>query len=114
MGKQSWYQSDVAAANFVRAWDAITKWIYDPANKDEVLAITKKTMGGTDAGAAAGLQAARESQVGAAEPAHEREDAAAVRGQFAKAGSRTSRTDPMKYVDTSLVTKTLNVLELEV
>src|SRR5262249_13646335 len=48
--RQSWYQGGSVPANFVRAWDAITKWIYDPANKAEVLAISKQTMGGTDQG----------------------------------------------------------------
>ena len=37
LGKKSFYEgkSDVAIS-FVRAWDGITKWIYDPANKDEI------------------------------------------------------------------------------
>src|SRR5262249_26033893 len=50
LAKQDWYTgstSDVAVS-FVKAWDALTKWIYDPANKDEMLAITKKTMTVTD------------------------------------------------------------------
>ena len=45
VSKQRWYQgTPEVAVNFVRAWDAITKWLYDPANKQEVLAITKKTI----------------------------------------------------------------------
>src|SRR5438105_1832590 len=52
LSKTGWYQANPdLAANFLRSWDAITKWIYDPANKAELLAIVKKTMGGTDAGA---------------------------------------------------------------
>jgi NitT/TauT family transport system substrate-binding protein len=107
MGKQSWYQSDVAAA-FVRGWDAITKWIYDPANKDEVLAITKKTMGGTDAGAAQVYKLHVESQ---SVPQSLRMNEKMLQ-QFAdnlrKAGIENVPADPMKYVDTSLVSKTLN------
>ena len=51
LSRTSFYQGNSeVAGNFLRAWDGITKWIYDPANKDEVLAICKKTMGGGDAG----------------------------------------------------------------
>jgi ABC-type nitrate/sulfonate/bicarbonate transport system substrate-binding protein len=106
MSKQSWYQSDVAA-NFVHAWDAITKWIYDPANKDEVLAISKKTMGGTDAGA---LQVYKLHVEGMSVPRDLRMSEKMLQ-QFAdnlrKAGIDNVPADPMKYVDTSLVTKTL-------
>src|SRR5207244_3427403 len=49
MAKKNWYEGNAeTAANFIRAWDAITKWIYDPANKAELLAIARKTMGGSD------------------------------------------------------------------
>src|SRR5207302_335186 len=50
-GKTDLYTRNAdVAANFVRTWDSITKWLYDPANKDEILAISKKTMGGSDKG----------------------------------------------------------------
>src|ERR687883_1545558 len=52
VSKESFYKggskSDVAM-NFVKAWDAVTKWLYDPANKNDLLAITKKTMSVGDA-----------------------------------------------------------------
>jgi ABC-type nitrate/sulfonate/bicarbonate transport system substrate-binding protein len=106
MAKQSWYQTDVAA-NFLRAWDAITKWIYDPANKDELLAITKKTMGGTDAGA---QQVYKLHVDSLSVPKNLKMDEKMLQ-QFAQnlrnAGIDTVPADPMKYVDTSLVTKTL-------
>jgi ABC-type nitrate/sulfonate/bicarbonate transport system substrate-binding protein len=106
IAKQSWYQTDVAA-NFVRAWDSITKWIYDPANKDELLAITKKTMGGTDAGA---LQVYKLHVESMSVPKDLRMSEKMLQ-QFAdnlrKAGIDNVPADPMKYVDASLVTKTL-------
>ncbi|MBV9325447.1 MAG: ABC transporter substrate-binding protein [Chloroflexi bacterium] len=106
MAKQSWYQTDVAA-NFVRAWDSITKWIYNPANKDELLAISKKTMGGTDTGA---MQVYKLHVESTSVPQDLRMNEKMLQ-QFAdnlrKAGIDNVVADPMKYVDTSLVTKTL-------
>jgi ABC-type nitrate/sulfonate/bicarbonate transport system substrate-binding protein len=109
MAKQSWYQgsSDVPA-NFLRAWDSITKWIYDPANKDELLAIAKKTMGGTDAGA---LQVYKLHVESKSVPQNLKMDEKMLQ-QFGdnlrKAGIENVPSDAMKYVDTSLVTKTLS------
>jgi ABC-type nitrate/sulfonate/bicarbonate transport system substrate-binding protein len=107
MSKQSWYQTD-AAANFLRAWDAITKWIYDPANKNELLAISKKTMGGTDAGA---LQVYKLHVESMSVPQDLRMNEKMLQ-QFAdnlrKAGIDNVPSDPMKYVDTSLVNRTLS------
>ncbi len=107
MAKQSWYQTD-AAANFLRAWDAITKWIYAPANKDELLAITKKTMGGTDAGAQQVYKLHVDSM---SVPKNLVMDENMLQ-QFAQnlrnAGIDNVPADPMKYVDTSVVTRTLN------
>jgi ABC-type nitrate/sulfonate/bicarbonate transport system substrate-binding protein len=107
MSKQSWYQGDVAP-NFLHAWDAITRWIYDPANKDELLAITKKTMGGTDAGA---LQVYKLHVDAMSVPRDLKMDEKML-VQFAdnlrKAGIDNVPADPMKYVDTSLVNKTFN------
>jgi ABC-type nitrate/sulfonate/bicarbonate transport system substrate-binding protein len=106
MAKQSWYQTQ-DAANFLRAWDAITKWIYDPANKNELLAITRKTMGGTDAGAEQVYKLHVDSL---SVPKNLVMDPKLLQ-QFAdnlrNAGIDNVPSDPMKYVDTSLVTKTL-------
>ncbi|MBV9578427.1 MAG: ABC transporter substrate-binding protein [Chloroflexi bacterium] len=107
MANKNWYQTD-AAANFLRAWAAITKWIYDPANKDELLAITKKTMGGTDAGA---MQVYKLHVESLSVPQNLMMNQTMLQ-QFAdnlrKAGIDNVPSDPMKYVDASLVTRTLN------
>jgi ABC-type nitrate/sulfonate/bicarbonate transport system substrate-binding protein len=110
IAKQSWYQGNPdVAANYLRAWDAITKWIYDPANKAEVLAISKKTMGGTDQGVEAvyNLHVVNQSL-----PQNVRINEKPMQ-QFVdnlkKAGAEGVPTDPMKYVDSSLVAKTLNI-----
>ena len=98
------------AANFLRAWDAITKWIYDPANKAELLAITKKTMGGTDKGAEARLQPARSGKsVPQSLRINEKYMQQFVDNQK-KAGVENVPTDAMKYVDSSLVDKVLQVV----
>jgi ABC-type nitrate/sulfonate/bicarbonate transport system substrate-binding protein len=108
MSKQSWYQasSDVPA-NFVRAWDAITKWIYDPANKDEILAMTKKTMGGTDPGAQAVYKLHVESKSVPQDLRMQEKMLQQFTDNLRKAGAENVPADAMKYVDTSLVTKTL-------
>ena len=110
IAKQSWYQGNPdVAANFARAWDAVTKWIYDPANKDELLAISKKAMGGTDAGVQAVYKLHIESQ---SVPQNLRMNEKMLQ-QFTdnlrKAGADNVPTDAMKYVDISVVAKTLNV-----
>jgi NitT/TauT family transport system substrate-binding protein len=110
MSKQSWYQANPdIAANFVRAWDAVTKWIYDPANKDEVLAISKKAMGGTDAGAL-GVYNLHVVTKSVSQNLRINEK---FMQQFVdnlkKAGAENVPTDAMKYVDSSLVSKVLNV-----
>jgi ABC-type nitrate/sulfonate/bicarbonate transport system substrate-binding protein len=109
LSKQSWYQANGdVPANFLRAWDAITNWIYDPANKAEILAIAKKTMGGTDAGSQQVYKLHVENQ---SVPRSLRMDEKMLQ-QFTdnlrKAGAENVPSDAMKYVDTALVTKTLN------
>ena len=108
LSKQGWYQSGDVPANFLKAWDAITTWIYDPANRDEVLAISKKTMGGTDAGVQAVYKLHLDSK---SVPQNLRMQEKLLQ-QFAdnlrKAAADNVPQDPMKYVDTSLVTKVLN------
>jgi ABC-type nitrate/sulfonate/bicarbonate transport system substrate-binding protein len=110
MAKQGWVQSNAdVAANFVRAWDAVTKWLYDPKNKDEILAITKKTMGGTDQGA----EAVYQLHVTAQSVPQNLRISEKYMQQFLdnlhKAGVENLPSDAMKYVDTSLVAKILNV-----
>jgi ABC-type nitrate/sulfonate/bicarbonate transport system substrate-binding protein len=109
MAKQSWYQGNGdVPANFLRAWDAITKWIYDPANKDELLALSKKTMGGTDAGAQATYKLHVESKSVPQDLRMQEKMLQQFTDNLRKAGAENVPSDAMKYVDTSLVTKTLN------
>jgi len=110
LSKTGWYQANPdLAANFLRAWDAITRWIYDPANKAELLAIAKKTMGGTDAGAE-GVYNLHVVNKSITQNLRINEK---LMQQFVdnlrKVGAENLPTDAMKYVDSSLVAKTLNV-----
>jgi ABC-type nitrate/sulfonate/bicarbonate transport system substrate-binding protein len=110
LSKTGWYQANPeVAANFLRSWDAITRWIYDPANKAEVLAIAKKTMGGTEAGAE-GLYNLHIVSKSITQNLRINEK---LIQQFVdnlrKVGAENLPTDAMKYVDSSLVAKTLNV-----
>jgi NitT/TauT family transport system substrate-binding protein len=109
LSKQSWYQGNGdVPANVLRAWDAITKWIYDPANKDEILAITKKTMGGTDAGAQQVYKLHIENQ---SVPQSLRIDEKYMQqftANLRKVGADNVPADAMKYVDGSFVAKVLN------
>src|SRR6266852_2907291 len=108
LSKKNWYEGNAeTAANFIRAWDAITKWIYDPANKAEILALSKKTMGGTDQGAEAvynlhvtGKSVAQNVRI------NEKYMQQFVENQK-KAGTQNLPTDAMKYVDSGLVDKVL-------
>jgi NitT/TauT family transport system substrate-binding protein len=109
MAKTGWYQNNPdVAANFLRAWDAITKWIYDPANKDEVTAIAKKAFGGSDAGA----QAVYNLHVVSKSVSQNLRINEKFMQQFVdnqkKAGAANAPTDAMKYVDSSLVARVLN------
>ena len=109
MSRTNWYQNNPdIAANFLRAWDAVTRWIYDPANKDEVIAIAKKTMGGSDAGAQAvyNLHVVSKS-VSQNLRINEKYMQQFVENQR-RAGAANLPTDAMKYVDSSLVTRVLN------
>jgi NitT/TauT family transport system substrate-binding protein len=109
LSKQNWYQGNPdLAANFVRAWDAVTRWIYDPANKDEILAIAKKAMGGTDKG----VEGVYNLHVVAKSVSQNLRINEKFMQQFVdnqkKAGAENLPTDAMKYVDSSLVAKVLN------
>lgn len=45
MAKKDWYEPNMAAAvAFFKGWLEITRWIYDPKNRDETIAIMGKTM----------------------------------------------------------------------
>lgn len=108
MAKQSWYQGNGdVPANFVRAWDAITKWIYDPANKDEVIAIARKTMGGTDAGAQQVYKLHVDSKSVPQSLRMQEQMLQQFTENLRKAGADNVPSDAMKYVDTSLVTTVL-------
>jgi NitT/TauT family transport system substrate-binding protein len=108
LSRKNWYEGNAeTAANFVRAWDSITKWIYDPANKAEILAISKKTMGGTDQ-AIEGVYALHVTGKSVAQNLRFNEK---YMQQFVdnqkKAGVQNLPADAMKYVDSSLVDKVL-------
>ena len=107
--KTSFYQGQPdLAANVLRAWDAVTKWIYDPANKAEVLAISKKTMGGTDAGVEAVYQLHVVSQSLPKSLRITEQYMQQFVDNLRKAGTENLPSDPMKYVDSSLVQKVHN------
>ena len=44
IAKKSWYDNNPAALGFGRAWIDVTKWLYDPNNKNELLEIMVRTM----------------------------------------------------------------------
>ena len=97
------------APKFIQAWDAITKWIYDPANKDEVLAIAKKTMSVADKPA----QNAYDLHVGAKSIAQNLMINEKLMAQFLdnqrRTGTENLPSDAMKYVDNSLVQAALKM-----
>jgi NitT/TauT family transport system substrate-binding protein len=110
LAKKSWYDNNAdKAVNIIRAFDAITKWIYDPANKAELLAITKKTMGATDKSA----EAVYNMHVVARSVAQDMRIKEKYMQQFVenqkKSGAENVPADPMKYVDSSLVDTALKV-----
>jgi NitT/TauT family transport system substrate-binding protein len=105
LAKQGWYNGGTAelAKSFIRAWDGVTKWLYDPANKAEVLAITKKTMNVEDRAAEAGYTL----HVGGKSVSMNLRPNEKYLQQFAdnqrRIGAENVPADPMKYVDTALV-----------
>lgn len=109
ISKSNWYQANGdVPANFLRAWDAVTRWIYDPANKDELLAIAARAMGGTAAGAEAvynlhvvGKSVSQDLRI------NEKYMQQFVDNQK-KAGAQNVPSNAMTYVDSSLVMKALN------
>jgi ABC-type nitrate/sulfonate/bicarbonate transport system substrate-binding protein len=110
LAKTGWYQGNPElVANFLRSWDAITTWIYDPANKAELLALAKKAMGGTDAGAE-GMYTLHVTAKSVSQNLRINEK---FLQQFIenqkKAGIENLPTDVTKYVDNSLVARVLNV-----
>ena len=109
IAKQSWFQGNAeVAANFVRAWNDITKWLYDPKNKDEIVEISKKTMNVEAKPAENGynLHIVKSKTVSQDLRISEKFMQQFVENQK-KAGLESVPTDPMKYVDTSLVEKAL-------
>jgi ABC-type nitrate/sulfonate/bicarbonate transport system substrate-binding protein len=110
ISKKTFYEANPeVAANFLRAWDAITKWIYDPANKAEVLAISTKAFGGDEKSS----EAVYNLHVVAKSVSQNLRIGEKNIKQFVdnlkKAGGENLPSDAMQYVDSSLVAKTLNV-----
>jgi NitT/TauT family transport system substrate-binding protein len=108
VSRKSFYEgkSDVAM-NFIRAWDGITKWIYDPANKDEIREIAKKTMQVGDKAADAGynlhVTGKSVSQNLRVNEKYMQQFVENVR----RAGAEGVPSDPMKYVSSTLVEQAL-------
>jgi ABC-type nitrate/sulfonate/bicarbonate transport system substrate-binding protein len=110
VSRPSWYQArpDVAI-NFIRAWDAITQWLYDPANKQEVIAITSKTMQVGDGPA----QNAYDLHIGQKVPAQDLHITEAFMQQFIANQKRIGEggddlpLDPMRYVDATPLERAL-------
>jgi NitT/TauT family transport system substrate-binding protein len=107
MAKKPWYDTSPDAVSLIKAWDAVTKWIYEPSNKPELLAITKKTMGASDKSADAvyALHVTAKS-VSPSLRINEKYMQQFVENQK-KAGAESLPADAMKYVDGSLVDKAL-------
>ena len=96
-----------AAVSLVKAWDAVTRWIYEPANKPELLAIAKKTMGATDKSAEAVYKLHVDAKsVSPSLRINEKYMQQFVENQK-KAGAEGLPSDAMKYVDSSMVDKAL-------
>jgi NitT/TauT family transport system substrate-binding protein len=108
VSKKGFYEGkqDTAVA-FVRAWDGITKWIYDPANKDEIREISKKTMSVGDKAADAGYNLhVTAKSVSQNLRINEKYMQQFVENQR-RAGAEGVPTDPMKYVSSTLVDQAL-------
>ena len=111
VSRPSWYQANPdLAINFIRAWDAITSWLYDPTNKQEVIDITKKTMEVADGPA----QNAYELHIGQKVPAQDLHISEAFMQQFIQNQRRIGESveelplDPMRYVDATLLDRALH------
>jgi NitT/TauT family transport system substrate-binding protein len=105
---KSWYegQADVAQ-RFVRAWDAITRWVYDPANHDDLLAMSKKTMNVGDKPAENAYNLHVQARVLSQNVRISEKLLQQFLENLKKAGVENIPPDPMKYVDNSLVEKAL-------
>jgi NitT/TauT family transport system substrate-binding protein len=108
LAKKGWYDGNAdTAMNLIKAWDAVTKWIYDPANKAELLAITRKTMGASDKSA----EAVYKLHVDAKSVPQDLRIKEKYMQQFVenqkKSGAENVPSDPMKYVDITLVDRAL-------
>jgi ABC-type nitrate/sulfonate/bicarbonate transport system substrate-binding protein len=108
ISKKSWYEgSSETPVNFIRSWDAVTRWLYDPKNKDEALAMAKKTMAVGDKPAENGYTLHLNSKsVSQNLRINEKYMQQFVENQR-KAGTENLPADPMAYVDSSLVEKAL-------
>lgn len=106
--KKGWLDANAdTAVAVVKSWEAVTKWIYDPAHKPDILALCKKTMGATDKSAEAvyNLHVAAKS-VPQSLRINEKYMQQFIENQK-KGGAELIPTDAMKYVDNSLVDRAL-------
>ena len=109
MAKTGWYQGNAeVAANFLRAWDAVTKWMYDPANKTELLEIAKAAFGGTEQANERVYQLHITGKSVAENLRITEKGMQQFLDNLKKAGVENLPSDAMKYVDNSLVAKVLN------
>jgi len=107
--KKSWYDANQAVAvNFVKGWLDITKWMYDPANKAELLAVTKKTMSVGDKEAENAYNLHIPNKMVSQDLHIDEKKALQFIDNLKKTGAADNLpSDPMKYVDVSLLEKAL-------
>jgi ABC-type nitrate/sulfonate/bicarbonate transport system substrate-binding protein len=109
LSKKDWYEANAeTAANFIRAWDSITKWLYDPANKTELLAISKKAFSGSDAGIEATYNLHVISKGVSPSTRFNEKYLQQFVANLKKVGTENLPSDAMKYVDAGLVTRALS------
>ncbi|HEX6512600.1 MAG TPA: ABC transporter substrate-binding protein [Chloroflexota bacterium] len=108
IAKKSWYEGQgEMAASFVRAWSDITQWLYDPKNKDELLAITKKTMSVGDKAAENSYMLHIQQKVPSPDLHLDQKRLQQFADNLKRTGAENIPSDVMKYVDGSLLDKVL-------
>ncbi len=107
--KKSWYEGNpTLAANFIKGWMDTTKWIYDPANKAELLAITKKTMSVGDKEAENAYNLHIPNKMVSPDLHIDEKKALQFIDNLKKTGAADNLpSDPAKYIDNSLVDRAL-------
>ncbi|SRR6266542_764449 len=109
LSRKNWYQSNMdSALRFVRAWVDITKWVYDPANKDELLGIMVSTMKVDQKAAENAYQRWWvKAQTATSPPLVDLKMAAQQAENQKRVGNTSVPDDFSKFVDNSLVEKAL-------